>query len=220
MDQSIMAIWKFRVLAIILFLFVGTISIANLLAEFLRPNPLALASRSSRTPLPGEISATNLASKIVPFRSDLKADYAQALAGAALHSGAREGAEEQKDAQNAIRAALGIGPHDAPLWLVLAILQARRSQVDPSIAASLKMSYFTGLNQSALIPIRLEAVTSNNSLNDAELAELARADVRALLTALPDGRKELSGNYQRASEAGKRFLEETVAGIDPKFVLK
>ena len=205
-----MAIWKFRFLALLLFIFVGAISMANLVAEFLRPNPLGPAS-----PLPEQISATNLAAKIVPFRSDLKADYAQALAGAALH---RDGAEEQKEAQNAILGALAIGPRDSPLWLVLGALRAQRSPVDPLIAESLKMSYLTGLNQSQLIPIRLGVVTSNNSLTDSDLGELARADVRALLTQLPDGRKELLGDYQRASEVGKRFLEETVAAIDPEFV--
>jgi hypothetical protein len=68
-----------------------------------------------------------------------------------------------------------------------------------------------------LIPIRLGVVTSNNSLTDSDLGELARADVRALLTRLPDGRKELLGDYQRASEVGKTFLEEAVAAIDPEF---
>ena len=213
-----MAIWKFRFLALLLFIFVGAIAMANLVAEFLRPNPLPHPSRSSTAPLPEQISATNLASKIVPFRSDLKADYAQALAGAALHIRARDGAEEQKDAQNAIRGALAIGPRDSPLWLVLGVLQARRSPADPLIAESLKMSYLTGLNQSQLIPLRLGVVTSNNSLTDSDLGDLARADVRALLTQLPDGRKELLGDYQRASEVGKRFLEETIAAIDPEFV--
>ena len=124
-----MAIWKFRFLALLLFIFVGAISMANLVAEFLRPNPLRPAS-----PLPEQISATNLAAKIVPFRSDLKADYAQALAGAALRTRARDGAEEQKEAQNAILGALAIGPRDSPLWLVLGALRAQRSPVDPLIA--------------------------------------------------------------------------------------
>ena len=212
-----MAIWKFRFLALLLFIFVGATSMANLVAEFLRPNPLRPALTSSTAPLLEQISATNLAAKIVPFRSDLKTDYAQALAGAALRTQARDGAEEQKEAQNAILGALAIGPRDSPLWLVLGVLRARRSPVDPLIAESLKMSYLTGLNQSQLIPIRLGVVTSNNSLTDSELGELARADVRALLTQLPDGRKELLGDYQRASEVGKTFLEEAVAAIDPDF---
>ena len=176
---------------------------ANLVAEFLRPNPLRPALRSSTAPLATDFSNKPYP-KIVPFRSDLKADYAQALAGAALHTRARDGAEEQKDAQNAIRGApTAIGPRNSPLWLVLAILRARSSPIDPLIRRSLKMSYLTGLNQSHLIPIRLNVATSNNSLTDSDLGELARADVRALLTQLPDGRKELLGDYQRASEVGK-----------------
>jgi len=48
------------------------------------------------------------------------------------------------------------------------------------------MSYLTGPNRAELIPIRLDIVTLNNSLSDAELKELARGDVRAVLTQFPD----------------------------------
>ena len=211
------ATWKFRLLVLLICIVVGPVAMANLVAELLRPAQVPIATRASKAPSPDQVSATSLASAIMPFRSDLKADYAQALAGEAIHSQSGALTDAEKNAQSAIRGALGIGPHDSRLWLVLAVLQARKSPVDPLIAESLKMSYLTGPNQSELIPVRLGIVTSNNSLSDSDLSELARGDVRALLMQLSGRRDELLDDYQRASEIGRKFLEESVKGIDPEF---
>ena len=126
---------------------------------------------------------------------------------------------EQAEAAQKLRSALRIGPHDSQVWLVLALLQARNNPVDPRVSEALKMSYLTGPNQADLIPLRLQAVTSNNSLDDPDLAELARGDVRAMLTQLPQQRPMLLDDYARASIVGKKFLEESVGSIDPGFVL-
>jgi len=184
-------LWKFRCLILLIVLIVGSVSIANLAAEVLRPSAVA------------------------PFRSDVRGDYAVALANQVLGSAQ----PEQAEAAQKLRSALRIGPHDSQLWLVLALLQARSTPVDPRVSESLKMSYLTGPNRADLIPLRLQAVTSNNSLDDPDLAELARGDVRAMLTQLPQQRPMLLDDYARASIVGKKFLEESVGSIDPGFVL-
>jgi len=66
----------------------------------------------------------------------------------------------------------------------------------------------------------LDAVATNNALSDSELGELARSDVRAILTRLHEQRQTLVNDYARASEIGKKFLEQSVAAIDPGFVDK
>jgi hypothetical protein len=99
----------------------------------------------------------------------------------------------------------------------LALLQARSNLGDSLIAESLKMSYLTGPNRAELIPTRLDTVTLSHSLNDADLKELARGDVRAILTQFPDRRQALVNDYVRGSSIGKTFLEETVRMFDPKF---
>jgi hypothetical protein len=81
------------------------------------------------------------------------------------------------------------------------------------------MSYLTGPNQADLIPLRLQTVTSSNSLDDSDLAELARSDVRTMLTQLPQQRPMLLDDYARASGVGKKFLEESVRAVDPAFVV-
>jgi hypothetical protein len=99
----------------------------------------------------------------------------------------------------------------------LALLQARSNLGDSLIAESLKMSYLTGPNRAELIPTRLDTVTLSHSLNDADLKELARGDVRAILTQFPDQRQALVNDYIRGSSIGKTFLEETARMFDPKF---
>ena len=79
------------------------------------------------------------------------------------------------------------------------------------------MSYFTGPNRAELIPARLDAVTLNDALNDADLKELARGDVRAILMQGPNQRQALINDYLRAAPLGKTFLEESSKMIDPKF---
>ena len=210
-------IWKFRLLALLILVFVGGLSVSNLAAEFLRPAPFTLPSRTGKAPTSDQISAAGRASAIAPFRSDLKADYAVALAGQTLKSEYTRQAQGDEPAQNAVKSALKIGPHESRMWLVLALLLARSNLGDSLIAESLKMSYLTGPNRAELIPTRLDSVTLNNSLNDADLNELARGDVRAILMQRPDQRQALVDHYMRGSAIGKKFLEESVKMIDPKF---
>jgi hypothetical protein len=210
-------IWKFRLLAFLLVVFIGGFSISNLLAELARGAPPPLPSRSSEAPSPAMVSSTRLASAVAPFRADLRADYALALAGQTLRSEYTGQNAADEIAQSAVKRALEIGPHDSRMWLVLALLQVRNNSADPAIAESLKMSYLTGPNRAELISTRLDTVTLNNSLNDPDLKELARSDVRAILTRYPDQRQALIDDYVRGSSIGKTFLEESSRTFDPKF---
>jgi hypothetical protein len=209
-------IWKFRLFALLVLMFVGGVSVSNLVAEFLRPLPSPLPSRTGTAPTAEQVSSAGRASAIAPFRSDLKADYGMALAGQTLKSEAT-GQAQGDDAQAAVKNALKIGPHDSRMWLVLALLQAQRNLSDSLIAESLKMSYLTGPNRAELIPTRLDTVTLHQSLNDADLRELARGDVRIVLTQLPDQRQALVSDYLRGSSVGKAFLESSARMFDPKF---
>jgi hypothetical protein len=210
------AVWKFRVLALCSALIIGAISLANLAAEFLRPAPLPFPSGNSIAPTAEQVSSVHLATTVAPFRSDLAADYAFAVAGQALKS--TTGQQSEKDGlQNAVRSALRMGPHDSRMWLLLALARTSSNPADPLIAESFKMSYLTGPNDAAIIPIRLGAVTANNILNDADLADLARSDVRAMLTQGQEQRQTLISEYAGASETGKKFIEQSVSALDPAF---
>src|ERR1700749_1633655 len=204
-------IWKFRLIALPIVVFVGLFSITSLVAEFVRSVTLPLPSRDSKAPSSQAVSAVELASTIAPFRTDLKAGYAVALADNVLRpneSGAQPADNEA--AQKAVKSALNFGPHDSRMWLLLAQLQAQKNPGDGPVTEALKMSYLTGPNRAELIPARLEMVTLNNALNDPDLTELASSDVRAVLTQLRDKRTLLAKDYVRASPTGKKFLEDKI----------
>jgi hypothetical protein len=211
-------IWKFRLAALVIIVLVGLFSITSLVAEFIQPATLPLTSRDSSAPSPQIVSAAGLASAIAPFRTDLKAGYAIVIAAKALRSSESDPQlSDNETAQNAVRSALKLGPHDSRMWLVRAQLLAQKNLGDPFITEALKMSYFTGPNRAELIPARLDLVTLNNALNDADLTELARSDVRAMLTQSRDQRPALAKDYVRASATGKKFLEDSVRMLDPAF---
>lgn len=146
------------------------------------------------------------------------ADYAIALASKVLASEQADQGSQEIAARETARRALGIGPHDSRLWLALALVDAHGNPANLRVAEALKMSYLTGPNSAELIPVRLQRVTSGDALRDSDLSELARGDVRAILTKLPDQRPMLVNDYARASETGKAFLKESVSLLDPKFV--
>jgi hypothetical protein len=210
------AIWKFRFLTLLSAVFIGGISLANLIAEFRRPMPLTFAVGNQVSPTAEQLSSAEQASAIAPFRSDLLADNALGVATQMLKSGVK-GQPEKLNAENAVKAALKIAPHQSRMWLLLALVQASGNPANPFIPESLKMSYLTGPNQAEIIPIRLSVVTANNALRDSDLGDLARSDVRALLTQLRDQRQTLVTDYAIASEVGKKFLEQSVSVIDPGF---
>lgn len=207
-------VWRFRLLVLFIVLSAGSISIANLVAEFLRPTPLLSISGITKMLPQSAIDAANLVSTIMPLRSDLRAEYGLALAGRTSNS---SHAPQAEPAKNAIISSLNIGPHDSLMWLVLALLQARSGPADPHVTESLKMSYLTGQNRIDLISIRLASATSGNSLSDPDLVDLARGDVRALLSQSTDQRQALVDAFAHASPTGKAFLERSVETVDPKF---
>jgi hypothetical protein len=209
------AIWKFRLIVLVIVVIAGGVSVSNLAAELLRVGPLAFPSTPNAAATEAQLSSAKYAVTMAPFRSDLRAEFALALAGQAVKYDRQP--QLNDTAKNAIKDALRTGQHDSKMWLVLALLQARNNAGDPLIAESLKMSYLTGPGRAELIAPRLEITTANDSLKDADLNELARSDVRAILTQYPDQRQLLLNDYARASAAGKAFLQESAKTIDPAF---
>jgi hypothetical protein len=120
--------------------------------------------------------------------------------------------------QTIVKTALGIGPHDARMWLTLALLRAHGNLGDASIVEPLKMSYFTGPNQAELIPPRLDLVSGISAIGDPDLQELAASDVRAILTRFADLRPLLVAAYARGTTSGKKLLDDSVKTVDPTFV--
>ncbi len=208
---------NFRIIAALVVLVIGGFTLGNLYAEMLLPAP-PYSLTTAKIPTDGQIASSTLAVTIAPLRADLKADLALGLATRALKGKAGFVPDLNQTAQLAAKQALIAGPHEARIWLTLAQLQAQRSNLDPQTAELLKMSYFTATNSLDLVSTRLNAVVSTASIADADLKDLARGDIRLILTRKPDLKLALIDIYRRGKPAGQQFVEETVKTIDPGFV--
>jgi hypothetical protein len=207
---------RFRLLVAVIVLVAGSFALPNLYAELLRASP-PYSLTTAKIPTDDQIAAAARAAAVAPLRTDLKAELALALATQSLRGNLGYVPDLNQAARLAANRALRAGPHDARLWLALGLLQTQRSSLDPQIAESLKMSYFTAANSLDLVSTRLNAVVGTASVTDADLKELARGDIRLILTRRPDLKLALLDIYRRAPVTGKQFIEESVKAIDPSF---
>jgi hypothetical protein len=80
------------------------------------------------------------------------------------------------------------------------------------------MSYLTSAADVNLIPTRLAIVSTSTPISDDELKNLARGDIRLILTRRPDPKPAITGAYRRGSRDGKDFIgQQVVQLIDPAF---
>jgi len=122
-------------------------------------------------------------------------------------------AEDNKDAQNAAIAALGISPIRPSLWLVLGMLRTGSA----AAVAPLKMSYLTGTVPVDVAYARLQTVTSTSAASDEEIRLLAPSDVRSTLASGSRFEAPLIATYVNATPEGKSLLLDATQTINPKF---
>jgi hypothetical protein len=79
------------------------------------------------------------------------------------------------------------------------------------------MSYLTSPADANLIPARLAILSTSTALADVELKNLARADIRLILTRRPDLKAAIIGAYRHGSADDKAYLAEVVRSLDPGF---
>ena len=163
-------------------------------------------------------SAATFAASIGIIRGDLWAESAFTYSDLLWGDGG-PGANPTQALQHAhISAgnALKLAPHQSGAWLFLAALMSHYpSQVfDPT--ETLRMSYYTGPSERDLMPLRLRLMARLDAFGDGELQQFASWDLRSLIA-----RKQttaIAEAYREASPAGKRFVEQTIADIDPSVV--
>lgn len=207
---------RFRIALMVLAVIVGGYALASMVAELgATPRPAFPADPTKIVAPGGEVPDW-----LDAVRSDLASNHAVIAALQAIqHGKAGSGASaETVRARARVRQALTATPEDAELWLALALLETRRDPSGPAAVEALKMAYFTAPSDARLMPVRLDTATLADMLIDPDLAELARGDVRLMLTRRPELRTALVQAYRRASKRGKAFLEQAVQAIDPSFV--
>jgi hypothetical protein len=199
----------------------GWFSVTTILAESLAPDPKLLSLDFSAPTQPvSDESLTTFSVAAAPLRGDLLADVAIAQALPALRLGKAPASSEiianRENALSSAMRALSFAPHSSRMWLLVAMLQNLRPSPRP-VAEALKMSYLTAPADLSLIPTRLAILTMSTATSDADLTNLARGDVRLILTRRPDLKSAISRAYDKGSVDGKSYMYEVAHSFDPSF---
>jgi len=210
---------SFRIATLVFAIVLGAQCIWMLLAEFSRPDVNSMPTNSQSATLAAKHrNDATWAAWIGAVRGNLWADSAYTYSDF-LWANFSNNSELTKSL-DLVRSKLDRAVHYAPdqpgAWLLLAGLASRYrwSRLDP--AEAMKMSYYTGPSELQLIPLRLLVTAQLENLNDEELLQLARRDIRLLL--VHQGRPAVIQAYQSATPAGKLFIEQAIGEIDPTFV--
>lgn len=160
-----------------------------------------------------EIPQAQVFASTVPIgRSD---KLAQLQAHDALASG---NPNQMRRAHQSLEEVLQFSPFDANLWALLATLRSRIEFGSVGTAQALKLSYLTAPSAAYLIEARLLVAASTDVQQDSEIQELARGDLRLIITRRPDMFGIVQSAYRRGSASGRAFLESATRSIDPAFV--
>jgi hypothetical protein len=204
-----------RLFAILL----GVLSIWLLLSELSRQGIERLpADQVTATMAAKRRSAAGFAASIGIVRGDLWAESAFTYTDLLWDDG-RPSADLTQALQHArisAENALKLAPHESGAWLFLAALTSHYPSQGFNPTEALRMSYYTGPSELDLMPLRLRLMARLDAFGDVELQPFASWDLRSLIA-----RKQPSAIaevYREASPAGKRFIEQTVADIDPSAV--
>lgn len=214
---SRIALWGFAALLVVQAAWLLAVALVRpQLAYFPTDRSSALAAQDKRVP-------AGLAARVGAVRGELWVDDALALAagpvsqifgGPANPANDEAGAGVLEQAQSAALRAARWSPHDSRAWLLLASLAQRRGQPDRDVATDLKMSYYTGPDEAALLPLRLRIATRANTSGDDELQDLVVQDLTAVVLHRPALKPDVAAAYGQASPAGKQLIETTLAKLD------
>ena len=192
-----------------------------LAAEIKRP-AVPSSSYSAET-ITAYRNAARLSAELGMVRGDLWADSAITYADLLWYEKSRRvDADTLKIvdiASDSAERALRLAPHNTQVWLLVAGLNLRFDGFNGNSAAALRMSYYTGLNEVDLLPLRvLFAAQSEKVLADSELETLVKRDIRIIISRIPEQKLSIRDAYRVAIPAGRRLIEQTLNELDPAFL--
>jgi hypothetical protein len=189
-----------------------------LAAELIRPNvdrlPTDMASAASAAK---RRDAAAVAASIGAVRGDLWAQSAYTFADLLwperqAEADSNASAPLQTARKNLDRAIVW-GPQQSGAWLLLAALGQQFRLAGTAPIETLKMSYYTGPSERALIPLRLRIAVHGDKFDDIEIRQFVTRDLRLLLA--HNQISVIADAFKGASPAGRSFVEQAIKDIDP-----
>ena len=213
----------FRGAMFVLAFFLTCQAIWILAAELSRPPHFGFpADAQAAEAAAGNRDAAALAASLGIFRGDLWAEYSLTYLNL-FWRGRQDTATGQsstiEQARDAAIRTLRIAPHDARVWLALSSTNLRNNGLNRE-GAALQMSYFTGANETELVPLRLRLALRSNAITEKDFQQLVSHDVRTIITRKPELKPAVWDAYRGALPAGRQFLEEVLRDLDPAFLAK
>jgi len=199
-------------------LVLGCLAAWILVAEFSRPFYPGFSATTQPDTVANRNSAASAASLGI-IRGDLWAEYALSYFDA-LQGDANVHDLDVEQARKAAERAVALAPHDARVWLFLASIDSRFDWLNSRTAAALRMSYYTGANETELMPLRLLLAVDSQALSNKDFRELVRHDIRTIVSRKPELNPSILAAYREALPSGRQFIEETLDQIDPGLLAK
>ncbi len=126
----------------------------------------------------------------------------------------RISSEARLDLEKAVR----YSPHRGDVWLMFAAMADRYNWQGYQPSALLKMSYYTAPNELSLFPLRFQISLRPNSLQDSEIQDMIRRDIRMVVTKAPSLKPALIAAYKSAPSSSKAMVERVISEIDPTYL--
>ncbi|WP_407147342.1 hypothetical protein [Bradyrhizobium sp. ORS 86] len=212
---------RIRILLMALALTIGSYVFVSAVMAMTALEPVPFPSDAAKISSPWVGDVPSVSAMLSPFGSEQESNHALISALQAIEANRKKQTTVQSDqyveAIGRVRRTLSISPHNPELWLALALLQAQRDPHDPVVFEALKMTYFTAPSDARLMPVRLDVAGRSDMLADPDISDLARSDVRLIMTRRPELKPAIVSAFRRASDRGKAFLQDAVQSIDPAF---
>ena len=201
---------------------VGCYSVWNLGAESCREaiSYFPISAQDTATVSRGR-HATTLAASFGVIRGDLWAECALTYLSIFWNDGRQiavtQPTDEMAQARRVAYRALSYAPYDSRIWLMLASIDVKLKR---DARSALQMSYYTGPNEAQLIPLRLILATESDAIDDVQIQQFVKHDIRIILSRAPPQTQAIVTAYHLASSDGQQFLENTVVEFDPTLSLR
>jgi len=211
------AINAFRAAVLAFACVVGSLASWILVTEFLRPADIRFTTdKGSATSMYPQLDAAVLAARVGIVRGDIWSQAAFAY-GDMLWSQDKSTSDEPslERMRALIEHAIAFAPHDSRLWLLAAGNYSRSDKLSDKALAALKMSFYTGANSIAVVPERLMLAMQSPRLDDYELQELVRHDIKIAVNHKSELLPALIAAYKEALPSGRQVIEKAIGELDP-----
>lgn len=192
-------------------------------AELLRPIPVAFPTDPEAA---SDFSQNRIAARHAAragiVRGDLWSEYALTFADVFRRED-RSAATTKNSAMiqqshDIAERALALAPYDARIWLLLASLRSRFDWLNGKASSAVRMSYYTGANEIALIPVRLALALSLPSITDKDFQQLVGRDLRIAVTRHAELKPAILTAYKYALPEGQEFVRGALKDLDPNLL--